>query len=114
MKAILKQTLVWITQKGFLKLSIRNIIIYWNKTPKSYLLNASETYLSSTQSRTGTYTAMEPRQYRASGMSVSEGRNGGDAKAYPVELAKQQNGRANKISSRDSRDTNLFLPCVLA
>ncbi len=59
------------------------------------------------------YAAMEPRQYRASGMSVSEGRNGGGAKAYPVELAKQQNGRANKISSRDSRDINLFLPCVL-
>ena len=36
------------------------------------------------------YAAMEPRQYRASGMSVSEGRNGGDAKAYTVELVKQQ------------------------
>ena len=29
-----------------------------------------------------TYAAMEPRQYRESGMSVSEGRNGGDAKAW--------------------------------
>ena len=83
------------------------------KLPNPIFLSASEIYLPATQSRTGTYTAMEPRQYRASGMSVSEGRNGGGAKAYPVELAKQQNGRANKISSRDSRDTNLFLPCVL-
>ena len=38
---------------------------------------------------------MEPRQYRPKGgMSVSEGRNGGGAKACPVELAMAQNGRA--------------------
>ena len=41
------------------------------------------------------YAAMEPRQYRPKGgMSVSEGRNGGGAKACPVELAMAQNGRA--------------------
>ena len=35
-----------------------------------------------------TYAAMEPRQYRASGMSrIGEGRNGGGAKACPVELS---------------------------
>ncbi len=43
------------------------------------------------------YAAMEPRQYRPKGgMSVSEGRNGGGAKACPVELAMAQNGRAYK------------------
>ncbi len=43
------------------------------------------------------YAAMEPRQYRPKGgMSASEGRNGGDAKKLAVELAKAQNGRANK------------------
>ena len=43
----------------------------------------------------GSYAAMEPRQYRPKGgMSVSEGRNGGGAKACPVELAMAQNGRA--------------------
>ena len=43
----------------------------------------------------GSYAAMEPRQYRPKGgMSVSEGRNGGGAKACPVELAMVQNGRA--------------------
>ena len=42
-----------------------------------------------------TYAAMEPRQYRPKGgMSVSEGRNGGGAKACPLELAMAQNGRA--------------------
>ncbi len=41
------------------------------------------------------YAAMEPRQYRPKGgMSVSEGRNGGGAKALTVELAKAQDGRA--------------------
>lgn len=43
------------------------------------------------------YAAMEPRQYRPKGgMSASEGRNGGDEKKLTVELAKAQNGRADK------------------
>ncbi|MBQ2480576.1 MAG: hypothetical protein II516_04945, partial [Treponema sp.] len=46
------------------------------------------------------YAAMEPRQYRPKGgMSASEGRNGGDEKKHPVELAKAQNGRATRTAS---------------
>lgn len=46
------------------------------------------------------YAAMEPRQYRPKGgMSASEGRNGGDEKKRPVELAKKQNGRATRTAS---------------
>ena len=52
---------------------------------------------------------MEPRQYRPKdGMSVSEGRNGGDEIKLTVELAKEQNGGAKKSTvqtiPKNSRD----------
>jgi hypothetical protein len=54
------------------------------------------------------YAAMEPRQYRPKGgMSASEGRNGGDAKKLTVELAKPQNGRANKSTVQKKKKLNL-------
>ena len=73
-----------------------------------YIISCTATDVLQKAPHPPAYAAMEPRQYRPKGgMSASEGRNGGDAKKLTVELAKAQNGRADKSTVQKKKKLNL-------
>ena len=73
-----------------------------------YIISCTATDVLQREKHPAAYAAMEPRQYRPKGgMSASEGRNGGDAKKHPVELAKPQNGRTGKSTVQKKKKLNL-------
>lgn len=73
-----------------------------------YIISCTATDVLQREKHPAAYAAMEPRQYRPKGgMSASEGRNGGDEKKRPVELAKAQNGRTGKSTVQKKKKLNL-------